>query len=104
MSFHANYRGIGEMLCSDWMVDEMHRRAERAKVLAEIIAPVDPDSPHAGRYKASFHVESGVQHRKTSRAYDRLINDAPEAFFVEYGTKNNPAHHVMMKALDALRG
>lgn len=106
MTFHASYRGIGEMISSPFMVEAMRARAERAKVYAEVIAPVYEGSSrddHRGRYKASFSVEAGVRQHRTRRAYGRLLNDSPEAFFVEYGTKNNPAHHVLLKSTDAMR-
>jgi hypothetical protein len=101
--FTPSYSGIGEMLRSEFMQAEMHARAEAARALAEAIAPVYEQGPHPGRYKAAFTVESGVRHEKTARAYGRLENHSPEAFFVEYGTRNNPAHHVLVRASDAMR-
>lgn len=104
MSYDADYKGIGEMLNAPWMVAEMVRRAEKGKAFAETIAPVDQTGPHPGRYKAAFRVEGkvggGTRH---NRAAGRLINDAPEAVFVEYGTANNPAHHVLLRSLDEMR-
>jgi hypothetical protein len=103
-TFQASYSGIGEMLRSEFMQAAMRARAEKVLVLAIATAPVYEQGPHPGRYKAAFHVESGVQHHKTSRAYARVSNDAPEALYVEFGTRNNPAHHTLTKALDAARG
>jgi hypothetical protein len=101
--YQADYSGIGRLLTSPGMVAEMRRRAEKMKVYAESIAPVDEHGPHPGRYKASFHVESGVQRRKTSRAFGRLYNDSPEAFYVEFGTSRTPRHRVLGRSLDAAR-
>lgn len=106
MTFEASYTGIGEMLVAPFMVEAMRARAEKAKVFAEEIAPVYDGSgrdDHRGRYKASFSVSAGVHEHKTRRAYGRVTNDSPEAFFVEYGTRNNPAHHVLLKSIDAMR-
>jgi hypothetical protein len=103
-NFEGDYRGIGEMLCSEEMQAEMHRRADKIAVAAEADAPVGPASdPHRGRYKASFTVGSGVQEGKTRRAYGRVTNDAPEAIYVEYGNKNTDAHHTLGRALDAAK-
>jgi hypothetical protein len=102
--FRADYRGIGEMLCSEEMQADMHRRAERVAAAAEADAPVGGVSdPHRGRYKASFSVESGVREGKTRRAFGRVVNDSPEAVYVEYGNKNIDAHHTLGRALDAVK-
>lgn len=102
--FTADYQGIGEMLRAPFMQDAMHERILKAKDLAEALAPVDAKSPHAGRYKASFFVTSGVREGKSSRAFGRLTNTAPEALAVEFGTENNPAHHTLVRSLDAIGG
>jgi hypothetical protein len=102
--FTGSYRGIGEMLCAEWMQADMHARADRVAAAAELDAPVGgAGDPHAGRYKASFNVESGVREGKTRRAFGRVVNDSPEAVYVEYGNKNIDAHHVLGRALDAAR-
>jgi hypothetical protein len=102
--FQADYQGIGEMLCSEEMQAEMHRRAAKIAVAAEADAPIGPASdPHAGRYKAAFKVESGVREGKTRRAYGQVTNDSPEAVYVEYGNKNIHAHHTLGRALDSAK-
>lgn len=102
--FNASYEGIGEMLRADWMVGEMRRRAEAVKNAAESDAPVGGSGdPHRGRYKESFSVESGIREGKTRRAVGRVVNDSPEAVFVEYGNKNIDAYHTLGRALDAAR-
>lgn len=101
--FEADYVGIGEMLNAEFMQAEMLRRAELGKGFAEAVAPVDADDDHPGRYKASFSVSSGAHGGpRHDRAYGRLENDSPEAEFVEYGSANNDAHHVLSRALDIM--
>ena len=103
--FSASYEGIGELLRSDLMQAEMRRRAEKIAERARDIAPVgDPeDDPHSGRYKASFHVSSGVQHHKTSRAYGEVSNDSPEARLVEFGDSTQDGYRTLGRALDAAK-
>lgn len=105
VTFKASYTGIGAMLKSPEMQAAMRQLAEKVKARAEANAPVgDPaEDPHAGRYKSSFYVSAGVQHRKTSRAYAEIGNTAPEALFVEYGDSGNGAAHVLLDALSAVR-
>lgn len=104
IKYKANYAGIGEMLVSEFLQAEMHERILRAKELAEAIAPVYEAGSHPGRYKGAFVVEYGVRDGKEPRAYGRLRNVSPEALAVEFGTANNPAHHVLVRALDATGG
>jgi len=105
ITFKASYTGIGQMLRSPDMQAAMRRLAEKVKARAEANAPVgDPsEDPHAGRYKSSFYISTGVQHRKTSRAYAEIGNTAPEALTVEYGTADTDAHHTLLDALAAVR-
>lgn len=96
-----SYDGIGEMLRSDFMVAEMERRAEKVLTVAESTAPVDEAGPHPGRYKGAFSIAStkqgGTRH---NRAEARVINDAPEAPYVEYGTRTTPKHATLRRALE----
>ncbi len=94
--FRASYKGIGEILRSAQMQREMEARAERVKAAGEAIAPVD-----TGTYAASFRVESGVREGKTKRAVATVINDAPHATLVEWGTSKTPRHRVMGQAAGA---
>jgi hypothetical protein len=99
---HFSYEGIGEMLRSPWMEAHMLERADRMKDHAEAIAPVyqGKSDKHRGRYKASFRTHSirdgGWRH---DRAAGILINDAPEAVFVEFGTSRQRAHGTMREAM-----
>jgi hypothetical protein len=97
--FQLDYAGLGEYLRSEEMKAAMLVRAEKVKAVAESIAPVDTGGPHPGRYKAAFSVSSGVQVRKTGRAYAEVSNSAPYAFHVEFGTKTTPRHRTLGKAV-----
>lgn len=99
-SFNADYGGIGQMLTSPEMQANMLRRGENIAKRAADTAPVgDPaKDAHPGRYRDSFHVSSGIQHGQTSRAYGEVSNDSPEAFYVEYGTSKQDAHHTLLDA------
>jgi len=103
-SFKASYEGIGEMLCSDGMVAEMRRRAEKVKVAAEALAPYDPTSIDGSHYRDSFKVTAGVERTlATLRAVGRVSNADEAAVFIEYGTSKTPDYHVLGKAIDAAR-
>ena len=103
MAFRWDYKGGGELLTADFMRAEMVRRANQVKARAEAIAPVG-EGPTAGDYKRSFSVSSGIRGRgRSRRAYGRVTNDDHAAFYVEYGTRNNPRHRTMGRALDAAK-
>jgi len=98
--YRHDYDAFGEhVLRAPWMIAEMARRGEKVKAAAEASAPVDETSPHPGRYKDSFHLATGIREGHKSRAYAEVYNDAPEAPFVEFGTKNTPRHRTLGKAL-----
>jgi hypothetical protein len=69
------------LLQADFMVAEMHRRAERVKEAAEASAPQD-----TGEYRSSFKVETvrdgGIHH---DRAEGRVVNTDPAALPIEFG-------------------
>lgn len=105
-TFRPDRVGIGEMLCAPFIQAEMLKRAEAVKARAEATAPVDLEGPHPGRYKESFHVTVGIREAtptRSRRAEAKVINDSPEAFFVEFGTKNNPQHRTLGHALEAAK-
>jgi len=102
-TFRPSYAGIAEMLNAPWMAAEMGRRAEAGKAFAEGVAPYDVDSKDGTHYRESFSTSSGVGGgAKADRAYGRLENDDDAAFFLEVGTKNNAAHHILGRALDIM--
>lgn len=100
------------LLNAPFMVEEMKRRAEAIKALAEATAPVDEEGPHPGRYRDSFSIESGRDGGiHSDRAYAIVRNDAVTdgkkpislAVVVEFGTEHSPAHHTLGRAMDAGR-
>lgn len=104
-TFNASYTGIGQLIRSAEMQQAMRQMAEKIKTKAESTAPVGGprNDPHAGRYRDSFKVESGRDGgRKKDRAYGRVVNDAPEAFYIEYGSSRIEAHHTLLNAAQAV--
>jgi hypothetical protein len=91
--FRGDYKGIGKILRSTQMQREMETRAERVKSKAEALAPRD-----SGQYSASFRVETGVREGRKPRAVSKVINDARNAPYVEWGTSKTPRHRTMGKA------
>lgn len=105
-TFNASYEGIGQMLRSPEMQAAMHRLAEKVAARAVLLAPFDPDDPDGQHYKDAFEVSSGVREptpTSKARAYGRVTNTDSAARFVEFGTKNNPRHRVLGRALDAIK-
>ena len=102
--FKMSRKGVGELLRSEMIRGEMVRRANIIKTVAENIAPVGtpPGDRHPGLYKASVVVTST---RRGGRRHDRAVatarNKTAYARWVEYGTDNVPAHHVMLRAAQA---
>ena len=99
--YKPNHRGIGEMLRSDFMLRHLLLRGEAIIAYGEIIAPVgDDDDPHAGRYKASFHMRHSSHGGATrDRAEVVVYNDAPEAVFVEWGLRSGQRpYHTVLRA------
>lgn len=93
-TYKASYKGIGRMLRSEFLKQDMVRRAERVKRAAEATAPVE-----SGEYKASFSVSSGEQSTGGRRVYARVENDSDHAAMVEFGNSKVDAHHTMRRAL-----
>jgi hypothetical protein len=104
-TYQHDYAAFGRLvLQAPWMAGLMLERAERGKAVGEAVSPVYEEGPHPGRYKAAWSasVEIGISADGTRRAIGTVRNDAPEARFVEWGTKNNPAHHCMLTAMGAM--
>lgn len=101
------------LLNSDWMVENMHSRADRAKDLFEAIAPVgEPlegdDTP--GTFKASAIVTAGtnggIHH---DRAFGRLASTDDHALSKEYGHVASNGRfvegsHALVRSMDAFGG
>lgn len=90
-----------EVLKAPFMQEDMGGRVERGLAFAVAEAPVDRKSKHPGRYKAGFKAE--VTTKLHNRATGVLSNDSPEAGFVEFGTKNNPARYILTRSMDVMR-
>lgn len=104
--YTPSYKGVGEMLCAEFMVQAMRARGEKVKVRAIEISPVGPSHEVGvprGHYRDSFEVEAGVKMRRTRRAYARVRNTAKYASFVEFGTSDTPKFRVLGKAIDAAK-
>jgi hypothetical protein len=101
--FKMSRKGVGQLLRSPMIQAEMVRRANVIKSVAEGIAPVGGASdPHPGRYKASFYVTSTARGgQRRDRATATVGNSAYYARWVEYGTENVRAHHVLLRAAQA---
>lgn len=98
--FNASYSGISELINSPRMVAEMRRRAEKVAARASATAPRD-----TGQYSASFRVESGSHGGAgKDRAYGRVENSDPAAFYVEFGTSRQEARHPLRNALHSAAG
>ena len=99
VEFHPDHRGVGEMLRSDFIQRTVNLRAEDIRMRAFAMAPVDEDSPHPGRYKASFAIRTK---RRGGATHDRaeaiVYNDSPEAFWVEFGHWGEEPHHTLAHA------
>ncbi|HEY9369738.1 HK97 gp10 family phage protein [Streptomyces sp.] len=92
-TFRTNYKGVGKILASTRMQDQMEDRAKRLQAVCEAGAPED-----TGTYRRSFRVETGVRQGKSPRAQSKLINDARHATLVEWGSARTPRYRVMGRA------
>lgn len=101
-SFKASYKGIGQMLNSDFIQDAMVDRAEQVKAYAISISP----QGDTGRYRESFKIyRNRVLASGGIRAIARLYNEAPYAAAVEYGTRRKPrGERILGKAVAAVLG
>ena len=93
--FRGDYKGIGKILRSKQMQKEMEARAEKVQTKAEGLAPQD-----SGTYRQSFRVEVGVREGRKPRAVAKVVNDAPNAPYVEWGTSKTPRFRVMGRAAE----
>jgi hypothetical protein len=104
ITYQFNYAAFGEhVLNAEWMVQELRRRAEAGKSLAESIAPFYPDDPDGNHYRDAFEVTArkhgGVKH---DRAEAVLRNTDKANVYVEYGNIKTPEHATLRKALDVM--
>ena len=98
--------GMREFLNSQMLLRVVERTGrhimDRAILLAPVGSPLGDE--HAGRYKASFHMES---HRFGGATNDRaeaiVYNDSPEAKYVEFGHRGAEPYHTLLRAANELR-
>jgi hypothetical protein len=110
-----SYPGMRELLQSKLVAQELSIRVQRAEAYARGIAPRGA----TGEYENSFYTrvsrtEGGWTLRgrgKRARLIDRhdraaafLGNDDPNAFQIEVGTKDTPAHHTLVRAATEAMG
>lgn len=100
--YEHNFAAFGkECLCAGFMKAVMRARAVAVMSTAMSIAPVD-----SGDYVDSFEVTDGITaaYPVGPRAFGRVANTAPHAFFVEYGSKRVKRYRVLGKSLHAAGG
>ncbi|WP_186783731.1 hypothetical protein [Streptomyces sp. CBG33] len=108
--YTGRYSGIGRLLQTPGVQAACMKAATEIMTAAVARAPVGGnDDPHPGQYKASFIVtphEKNVPFRGKPklRAGARVLNTAPHALHVEYGTARTPRHAVLSKAMDDVAG
>lgn len=90
-------RGLTEMVCADFLVENFRARAEAARSRAQAIAP----KGRRGIYRSSFEVTAGVapSSKGHRRAYAKLANNARYAIYVEWGNNNIAPHRVLRRAV-----
>ncbi len=100
---HDNQAFDDEVLCAQFMIDEMRVRALKVADRAlELAAPhYDPEDEDGDHYINHFHVEAGVRRRRTRRAFGMVVNDHEAAVDIEYGTHKTPKQRILGRALDA---
>lgn len=98
-TFKASYDGIGELLRSQAMKNEMHRRILRSEEAARAAAAEFSDT---GEYESSFETEVGLS-KNGKRARAVLRNTSDHSLYVEFGSEHNPRHRTLGKALDAAK-
>lgn len=94
--FRGDYKGIGQILTSKQMQDEMESRAKRLQNACEASSP-----RNTGAYSQSFRVETGIRQGGKPRAESKVINDNNAAVHIEFGTSRTPRHRVMGRAAGA---
>jgi len=107
-----DYAAIGELMRTPEMEAEMVRRGLRVLENAIATAPVAKEGDdwdgagdgHRGRYKGSFHLTHGPVGMPGAtvlgdRAWCMVENDAPEALYVEYGSRGKEPWHILLGAL-----
>ncbi|MEV7013274.1 hypothetical protein [Streptosporangium sp. NPDC051022] len=99
--FRANNKGIGAMLRSAKMEQEM---ISRARI---IVSYAQADAPHeSGEYAESFTIDSGqssspIQLGTGDRAWAKIRNDSPAAAPIEFGNRRvGEGKRILGRAID----
>jgi hypothetical protein len=101
VTYTPDHAGMREFLNSDMLGDMVNRVAEIIRDRAMMMAPIgDPrEDTHPGRYMASFHVRVDRFSGATGdRVQATVYNDAPEAFWVEYGHRGREPYYTLRRA------
>lgn len=93
--FDYNPAGLQRVLASQRLLRVLRARATAGMRYARRLAPV-----RTGRYRASFRVVSGT---RNGVVYARLLNSAPYAVYLEFGTRYMRRQRVLGRAMDAMR-
>jgi hypothetical protein len=115
--YQPDYNGIGDMLNAEFLIEPLRQAAEEIKMRAEALAGGEiyskPEHPtrergwdrRTGRYATSFKVTTrrygGV---KNDRVEATVTNDAPSAFWVEFGHRGREPYHVLKRAAFMAKG
>jgi hypothetical protein len=102
--YTGSFTGIGRILKSPAIADVLMSKAQEIMAEAVRSAPDDVEigDVHSGRYKKSFKIRRGFK-PGGGRVMISVYNDAPEALYVEKGTVNNEAKHILLRALQIVR-
>jgi hypothetical protein len=107
-TLRLSHSGMQRFLASAQMEAGVLVHAQRLKSTVESVSPVasPSESDHPGRYRQSWKLDVG-RWRVLSPRYGphpvvqvTVLNDAPEALPLEFGTRHMNAQHVLQKAVD----
>jgi hypothetical protein len=91
--FKPDEGAIKALVYEDFVRHDIRERADRVVRAAKDIAPVV-----TGRYRDSIHAEDGPE------GSVEISSGVEYAIYIEYGTRYDPAQHILGTALDAARG
>ena len=96
------YDDFGRLVLeSEWMLADMLRRAEAGAAFAQTIAPRDTEA-FADSIKGVAVIRPATGPYKR-RAVGRVIAEDQDAFQIEHGTRDTPAHRTLGRCLDIMR-
>ncbi|WP_329069889.1 hypothetical protein [Streptomyces sp. NBC_01429] len=105
--YRGSYSGIAKLLKLPGVQRECRNAAVEIMAAAIVRAPVGNPSTdsHSGLYKSSFDVLPLMKNvpwkgQPRQRAGARVINTAPYALVVEYGSGRTPRYSVLSNAMD----